>query len=283
MPYRTLIATNELADHLADPEWVIVDCRFQLSDTGKGEKDYIRAHIPGAQYAHLDRDLSGPIIPGVTGRHPWPTVEAAADYVASLGIGAHTQVVAYDDDNSEIAGRLWWLLRWLGHADAAVLDGGWRKWQAEGRPTASGVETRAKRVFNPEPRHELVLDATQVAAIRSDPTYVLVDSRAPERYRGDIEPIDPVAGHIAGARNLPYAANLNPDMTFQPAPALQTRFRTLLGDLPAERAVFYCGSGVTAVHNLLAMLHAGVGEGRLYGGSWSDWITDSARPVAVGE
>ncbi len=283
MPYRTLITTDELADHLADPEWVIVDCRFRLADTGKGEKDYVQAHIPGAQYAHLDRDLSGKIVPGVTGRHPWPTVEAAADYVARLGIGEHTQVVAYDDDNSEIAGRLWWLLRWLGHADAAVLDGGWRKWQAEGRPTASGVETRAKRDFIPEPRHELVLDATQVAAIRSDPTFVLVDSRAPERYRGDIEPIDPVAGHIPGAHNLPYAANLNPDMTFQPAPALQTRFRALLGDLPAERAVFYCGSGVTAVHNLLAMLHAGVGEGRLYGGSWSDWITDSARPVAVGE
>lgn len=283
MPYTTLISPTELSQHLDDPDWVIVDCRFSLDDTEQGRRDYQQAHLPGAVYAHLDEDLSGPIIPGRTGRHPLPDVETAVRTFSNWGIDDGVQVVAYDGGNSSMAARLWAMLRWLGHPAVAVLDGGWTRWHGEGRSTRSGSESRLPRRFIPRPRPELLFDVAGVEAIRTNPAWRLFDSRSGESYRGEKPGYDPIAGHIPGALSAPYADNLAPDNCFLPLEQLRARFESLLGDAPVEQVVFYCGSGVTAAHNLLALAHAGLGEARLYVGSWSDWITDPDRPIAIGE
>jgi len=281
MPYTTLLAPADGQAHLDDPDWVFVDSRFSLTDTERGRRAYREAHLPGAVYAHLDEDLCGPIVPGVTGRHPLPTVDAFAGTLSAWGIAAGVQVVAYDDAGGGIAARLWWMLRWLGHDAVAVLDGGWPAWHRLGFPTRNGDETRPPRRFMPQPRSALIADAAEVDARRTDPAYRLLDARGPERYRGEHEPIDPVAGHIPGAVSVPFAGNLDADGAFLPAEALRARFEALLGHVPPACTISYCGSGVTAAHNLLAMTHAGLGEARLYPGSWSHWITDEERPVAV--
>ncbi len=283
MPYTTLISTAELGQYLADPNWVIIDCRFSLDDPSQGRRDYQQAHLPGAFYAHLDEDLSGPIIPGQTGRHPLPDLETTVRTFSNWGIDSRVQVVAYDDGNGAMAARLWGMLRWLGHTAVAVLDGGWARWQHEGRPVDSSSPTRSPRRFTPQPRPELLLDAAEVDQIRTDPAWRLFDSRSGESYRGEKPGYDPIAGHIPGAMSAPYADNLGPDGLFLPQKQLRARFVALLGDTPAEQTVFYCGSGVTACHNLLALAHAGLGEARVYVGSWSDWITDPDRPIAAGE
>jgi thiosulfate/3-mercaptopyruvate sulfurtransferase len=283
MTYITLISGAELAEHLDDDNWVMVDCRFVLTNTEQGRREYEQGHIAGAVYAHLDEDLSGPIIPGKTGRHPLPTPEEFARTLSNWGIDNNSQVVAYDATGGSIAARLWWLLRWLGHEAVAVLDGGWPRWRSEGRPMRSGVESNEPRSFSPRPRPELILDANQVNQIRADPAYRLFDARSADRYRGENETLDPVAGHIPGAQPLPFAGNLGEGGAFLPVEELARRFKAALGDTPAEQTVFYCGSGVTAAHNVLALLHAGLGEARLYSGSWSDWITEPNRPVATGE
>ena len=282
MSYTTLISVEELAETLFEPDWVVVDCRFVLTNIEQGRRDYLASHIAGAVYAHLDEDLSGLIIPGQTGRHPLPEVDALAQTLGKWGINNEMQVVAYDGGGGGIAARLWWLLRWLGHNAVAVLDGGWANWQQRGYPVRSGIETNAPKTFTPRLRPELTLDAEAVEKIRTDPTYRLVDARAADRYRGENETIDPVAGHIPGAISLPYAANVDSDQRFLPIDQLKERFKESLQDIPAERTVFYCGSGVTAAHNVLAMAHAGLGEARLYPGSWSEWITDEKRPVGKG-
>jgi thiosulfate/3-mercaptopyruvate sulfurtransferase len=261
---------------------VVVDCRFTLADTEYGRRAYQQAHVAGAVYAHLDEDLAGPVIPGQTGRHPLPEVETFAQTLSRWGIEAKTQVVAYDDTGGAFAARLWWMLRWLGHEAVAVLDGGWPRWQQEGHPIRSGLETRTARNFVPHPQPHLMADAVEVFQIRTDPAFRLVDSRSAERYRGENEPIDPVAGHIPGAISAPFADNLAADGCFLPVEELRARFQSLLGDAPPERAIFYCGSGVTAAHNLLAMAYAGLGEGRLYVGSWSEWIVKQEGLVAKG-
>lgn len=283
MSYTTLISTAELNEYLTDPDWVIVDCRFSLDDTAQGRRDYQQAHIPGAVYAHLDEDLSGPVIPGQTGRHPLPDVETTARTFSNWGIDDNVQVVVYDGDNSSMAVRLWMMLRWLGHPTVAVLNGGWARWQSEGRPARSGSESRLPRRFVPRPRPELLFDAAGVGAICTDPAWRLFDSRSGESYRGEKPGYDPIAGHIPGALSAPYAENLAQDNCFLPPEQLRARFETLLGEVPVEQAVFYCGSGVTAAHNLLALAHASLGEARLYVGSWSDWITDPNRPIVLGE
>jgi thiosulfate/3-mercaptopyruvate sulfurtransferase len=281
MPYTTLISAAELSRHLDHPNWVMVDCRFNLDDTEWGRGEYRQAHIPGAVYAHLDEHLSGPIIPGQTGRHPLPEVEVLAQTLSSWGIAAATQVVAYDAAGGDLAAaRLWWMLRWLGHQAVAVLDGGWAEWQRLGLPERRGSQTRPARCFTPRPRPELVATAADVAAFRSDPTCRLFDSRSEAAYRGEGPSYDPIAGHIPGALSVPRTDNLDAQQRFRPQAELQARFQTLLGDVPSERAIFYCGSGVTAAHNVLALTHAGLGETRLYVGSWSDWILDPERPVA---
>ncbi len=284
MVYQTLISSAELAEHLHDPEWVILDCRFGLADAERGYQDYLHAHIPGAQYAHLNDDLCGPVVKGVTGRHPLPTPEKAAEVFSNWGIAPGVQVVAYDDQGGALAAvRAWWMLRWLGHTAAAVLDGGWQAWERAGLPTLGGTESRARQEFIAEVHPEKLVSTAQVNIMRHDPAFRVFDSRLLERYAGDTEPIDPVAGHIPGAYSAPYSTNLTPQGTFRSPEALRARFTRLLEDTPAEGAVFYCGSGVTAIHNILAMMHAGVGEARLYAGSWSEWIADRQRPVAVGE
>jgi len=281
--YTTLISAVELAEHLDDPDWLIVDCRFSLTDTERGRRDYEEAHIPGALYAHLDEDLSGPVRAGQTGRHPLPDAEAFARQLGEWGVSDGIQVVAYDDSNGGIAARLWWMLRWLGHDAAAVLNGGWTHWSDAGLPTRGGVESPTRRNFTAQLRSYLAVDGTTVEEMLDGQRSKLVDSRAADRYRGENETIDPVAGHIPGAICAPYQDNIGPDGLFLAKEALKSRFQSLLADTTAEQAVFYCGSGVTAAQNILAMAHAGLGDARLYPGSWSEWIVDPARPIAVGE
>ncbi len=280
--YTTLISTEELAAHLNDSEWAIIDCRFSLVDTELGRQQYLENHIAGALYAHLDDDLAGLIVPGQTGRHPLPEVDVLAQTLSNWGIDERVQVVIYDSSGGAIAARLWWMLRWLGHEAVAVLDGSWPRWQSEERAVRSGSESRQPRIFTPQPRPGMIVATDEVQNIRTDPTYRLIDSRSPERYRGENEPIDPVPGRIPGAVSLPFANNVDAGGCFLPPETLKARFQESLGDIPPERAVFYCGSGVTAIHNILAMLHAGVGEGQLYVGSWSKWITDPERPIESG-
>ena len=282
MVYTTLVSAAELNQHLDHPDWTVVDCRFSLADPARGRLAYEQAHIPGAVYAHLDEDLAGPVIPSQTGRHPLPAVEVFGQTLSRWGIDASVQVVAYDDSSGSIAARLWWMLRWLGHEAVAVLDGGWPHWQSEGYPVRSGVEFRAGRVFTPRPRPQLLADTTEVLAVRDDPAYRLLDARSADRFRGENETIDPVAGRIPGAVSAPFADNLAADGRFRSAEELQTRFKSLLGDVPPEQTLVYCGSGVTAAHNLLALAHAGHGDARLYAGSWSEWITNSDNPIETG-
>jgi thiosulfate/3-mercaptopyruvate sulfurtransferase len=281
MTYKTLISPAQLFEHLDNPDWVIVDCRFWLDDTERGRRDYQTAHIPGAIYAHLDEDLSGHVIPGVTGRHPLPAKDEFVKQLSVWGIGDGVQFIGYDDRGGAFAARLWWMLRWLGHEAAAILDGGWQHWVAEGYPTSDSIHSPQPRTFIPDLRSNLVVTTEQVESLIEDGNYLLIDSRTEERYRGDQEPIDPVAGHIPGAVSAPYLDNLDENGEFLPKDVLRQRFHSLLGDVPPERAVFYCGSGVTSIHNLIAMLHAGLDEGCLYVGSWSEWITDPTRPVAT--
>lgn len=265
MPATTLIDATTLAGHLDDPSWAIVDCRFDLADTARGEHAYRAAHIPSAVYAHLDRDLSSAVPVTDRGRHPLPSPAAMTRLFGRLGIGDATQVVAYDDTNGHYAARLWWMLRYMGHDAVAVLDGGWPAWLAAGLPTRDGVETREPALFTGEPHLDRLVVLDEVPA-----QPLLVDSRAPERYRGEVEPLDPVAGHIPGALNRPYDANWSGGHWRAPD-ELAAEFTALLGKTPPEQATFYCGSGVSACVNLLAMVHAGLPEGRLYVGSWSEW------------
>jgi thiosulfate/3-mercaptopyruvate sulfurtransferase len=279
MPFKTLISTAELAQHLDDPHWAIVDARFSLADHDVGKRNYLAAHIPGAVYAHLERDLSSPQVAGKTGRHPLPPVDVIAHTLSQWGIDAATQVAVYDDSSGVYAGRLWWMLRWLGHDAVAVRDGDWRQWQHEGRPTGAGVESRPPRTFVPHVRPELLVTAEEIEARLGDPSLRLYDARGADRFRGENETLDPVGGHIPGARSAPYAANLDAGGRMLPPEALRARFEELLGDTPATEAIFYCGSGVSVAHDVIALQHAGLGMPRVYVGSWSDWISNGQRPV----
>jgi thiosulfate/3-mercaptopyruvate sulfurtransferase len=284
MVYTTLISTAELAAHLDNPEWLIADCRFALARPDEKQDYYLKSHIPGAVYFHLDKDLSAPIIPGKTGRHPLPSPEESAQRLGAKGIAPGMQVVVYDDLGGSLSAvRLWWMLRWLGHTAVAVLDGGWQKWLAEEKPTSSGQEIRPSQAFAASPRQWMFLTTEQVDNVRQDPSYRIFDVRTAERYRGEVEPIDPVAGHIPGAISAPYLNNLDDKGCFLSPEVLRAHYQPLLGDIPPERVVFYCGSGVTSIHSILAVMHAGLGEARLYAGSWSEWIADPNRPIAKGE
>lgn len=278
-----LISTNAAANLLDDPGCVFIDCRFDLAKADWGEQQYLAAHIPGAAYAHLDRDLSGPKT-GRNGRHPLPDMEQFKARLGQWGIGPGAQVVVYDQNSGMWASRLWWMLRYLGHQAVAVLDGGFAKWLAEGRPTRQGEdeETLSLVTFVGEPRPDMRVSAEEVERLRADPAYRVMDSRAPERYRGEVEPIDPVAGHIPGAVNHFNLSNVNPDGTFRSSEELRQKFLAVLGDAPPSNAVTYCGSGVAAAHNILAMEIAGLAGVKLYPGSWSEWCADPVRPVARG-
>lgn len=280
MAHTTLITAATLQAHLDDPDWVVVDCRFNLADPAAGRRAYQDGHIPGARYAHLDEDLSAPVT-ATTGRHPLPDPARLAATLGAWGIGPGTQVLAYDDLGGMLAAaRLWWLLRWLGHTAVAVLDGGLPAWTRAGLPLSTDVPVIAARTFIARPDDRLWLTVEQVQGLPAHE--LLLDARGAARYRGEMEPIDPVAGHIPGALNLPTESNLAADGCFLPAAALRARFAALLGERPAARVVHSCGSGVTACHNLLAMEVAGLSGSRLYAGSWSEWIRDPQRPVATG-
>lgn len=278
MRYTTLVETSALAANLGDPSLGIVDCRFDLKDTGAGERAYAAGHIPGAVYAHVDRDLSAEKT-GTNGRHPLPDVQTFAATLGRLGIDASTQVVVYDQDSGGFASRLWWMLRWLGHDGVALLNGGFAKWTAEGRPTTAGVEARARRVFVPHPQPQMVATSADVALMVGNKDWRLIDARAPERFRGEVEPVDKVAGHIPGAINVPFLENLDASGTFKPPADLAARFHEASGSTPTDHLVVYCGSGVTACQNLLALEHAGLHGARLYPGSWSEWSSDPSRPT----
>jgi thiosulfate/3-mercaptopyruvate sulfurtransferase len=278
--YTTLISTDLLGSHL-DSDWVVVDCRFDLQNERWGREQYLAGHIPGAVHASLSHDMAGPKT-GTNGRHPLPTIDALAATLGRLGIQPGTQVVTYDQDSGMYASRLWWMLRYAGHDAVAVLDGGWAKWLREGRPARSGQETRTPTAFVPRPRPEMRLGVDEVLSHLNDARTLLVDARAPERYEGRTEPIDRVPGHIPGAVNHHYKSNAADDSTFLPPEALRDSFVRLLDGRDSSAAVMYCGSGVTACHNLLAMAHAGLPGARLYAGSWSEWSADPARLVEKG-
>lgn len=276
MPHP-LVSCEQLAAHLNDPDWRIVDCRHQLSDVGYGQRVYAEGHLPGAFFMHLDRDLSG-AMSGCNGRHPLPDPQVLAAKFGAVGISSRTQVVAYDDAEGMVSGRLWWMLRWLGHDNVTVLDGGFNRWVKEGRPLTRDIPVVLPTVFEVEQR-DWVVTADEVLANIASPELVVVDARGPDRFRGENETIDPVGGHIPGARNRFFRDNLDADGRFRPAAELRREFLELFAGTPPDKTVMQCGSGVSACHNLIALELAGLTGARLYAGSWSEWCSDSARPV----
>lgn len=280
MPFNTLIDAAKLAVHLDDPRWVVFDCRYDLFDHEAGTRAYGEGHIPGAHYLHLARDLSG-VMTGTNGRHPLPERDAFAALMGRFGVARGVQVVAYDAGPGPYAARLWWMLRWLGHRDVAVLDGGFARWVAEGRPVSNAIPQARPAPFEAAPGDRPV-PAEEVEAHLGQPDQLVLDARSPERFRGENETLDPVGGHIPGAVNRFFMANLGEDGRFKPAARLRDEFSAALGDADPRAVVHQCGSGVTACHNLLAMEVAGLAGSRLYPGSWSEWCADPARPVAKG-
>jgi thiosulfate/3-mercaptopyruvate sulfurtransferase len=276
----TLVATETLAAHLDDPRWVVFDCRHDLARPDAGREEYLKSHLPGARFMHMDEDLSGPPT-GSNGRHPLPDPAAFAAKLGAAGVERDSQVVAYDAQGGASAARLWWMLRWLGHDAVAVLDGGLGKWRREERPETAGLPRITSARFEPRPRPDTV-DVGFVASHLRDPAVKLVDARSAERYRGEAEPIDPVAGHIPGSVNRFVGDNLGTGSVFKPAAQLRAEWQALLAGVPAEGIVHSCGSGVAACHNLLAMEIAGLSGSRLYPGSWSEWCADPRRPVGTG-
>jgi thiosulfate/3-mercaptopyruvate sulfurtransferase len=277
----TLVTPALVEKHLGDPRWTILDVRHDLMHPERwGEDQYRAGHVRGAVFLHLDRDLSAPKT-GRNGRHPLPSAYHAAATFAKAGVAPESQVVVYDQGNGMYASRAWWMLRWLGHRAVALLDGGYERWLREGRPVTTEVPSPRETAFAPA-RPLPVADAREILASLPTRALTIVDARAPERFRGETEPMDPVAGRIPGALNRPYAANLDIDGTFKDAATLRREFEQLLGDTPPDRVVHQCGSGVTACHNVLAMAIAGFPDTRLYPGSWSEWVADPTRPVARG-
>ncbi len=279
MTYTTLISTGQLLKQLNDRDWAIIDCRFNLADTEAGFKAYRSGHLPNAFYAHLDMDLSGRTA-DYTGRHPLPNVTAFVQKLGAWGITHQTQVVVYDDASGAFAARLWWLLRYLGHDKVAVLDGGIKAWHKLGLPVTTALPHGQPAVYRPYINEDLVLTAMDVQNGLARKNLCLIDARAPERFRGEQEPIDPVAGHIPGAVNRPFQFNLDSNGLFLPPGKLQEQFITLIQEQKPEQVAHMCGSGVTACHNLLAMESAGLTGSKLYAGSWSEWIRNPNRPVA---
>ena len=280
MSHTTTISVAELQQHLFDASWCVIDCRHDLTDFAAGYSAYRAGHIPGATFAHIEEDLAGEITPA-TGRHPLPVREHLAQIFREWGINNSTQIVAYDAQGGSFAGRLWWLARWLGHENVAVLDGGWQVWLDATQWSSIEEPERTDGDFVAGVPLEPVIDAAHVLATRGDPATVLIDARAAERYEGRVEPLDPVAGHIPGALNRPWQSNLR-DGRFKPAAELRAEFEALLAGRAPQQVIHQCGSGVTAAHNMLAMMIAGLPGSALYAGSWSEWIRDPERPVVRG-
>jgi thiosulfate/3-mercaptopyruvate sulfurtransferase len=276
---KLLVGTEDRAKHLDDPEWIVFDTRHDLVDAGKGRKAYAAGHIPGAYFIHVDEDLAGTKT-GKNGRHPLPDPAQFAARMNAFGLSPGKQVVVYDDLGGNFAVRLWWMLRWLGHDRVALLDGGFPLWVKEGRPVTTEAPPARDGTFVPKPRLGATVDVHYVDRFRADPAVKLMDARAAERFNGQQEPIDPVAGHIPGAMNRFWQKNLQPDGRFKTSQALREELIAALEGADPAMAVHMCGSGVTACHNIFAMELAGLPGGRLYPGSWSEWCADSTRPVA---
>jgi len=276
---KLLVTTEELARHLDDPDWVVIDTRHDLMDPEKGPKAYAAGHIPGAYFMHVDFDLSGPKT-GKTGRHPLPDLQVFAAKLNELGVGPDKQVVVYDDAAGNYTVRLWWMLRWLGHDKVALLDGGFPLWAKEGRPVTKDVPPPRKGAFVPRPHLGGTVDVHYVDRFRESPGIRLVDARSAERFAGKAEPVDPVAGHVPGAINRFWQKNVDAEGRFKAASALRAEFDALLGGTDPTQVVHMCGSGITACHNIFAMELAGLSGSKLYPGSWSEWCADPARPVA---
>jgi thiosulfate/3-mercaptopyruvate sulfurtransferase len=276
-----LVGTEILAQHLADPDWVVFDCRHDLAAPERGRTEYAASHIPGARFLHLDEDLSAPKT-GKNGRHPPPDPNVFMEKLGRAGVDARKQVVAYDAQGGMVASRLWWLLRWLGHLPVAVLDGGWNQWLDEGRPQTSEIPRLQRTRFTGGPQG-IEVSAESVRSRLGDGTMLLLDARAPDRFRGQNETIDPVGGRIPGALNRYYRDNLDASGRFKSPEELEQEFRAVLGANDPQEVVSYCGSGVSACHNLLAMEVAGLRGARLYPGSWSEWCADPSRPAESGE
>lgn len=276
-----LVSVARLREHLDDPHWCVIDVRHDLFDTGAGQRAYDAGHIPGAVFANIDTDLSGKKT-ARNGRHPLPARDTLVETFRQWGIDSDTQIVAYDAHGGQFAARLWWLARWLGHERAGLLDGGWPAWLAQAELSSQQVISRTRSAFNAGPSLMPLASVDQIMLAMGDRERMLFDARTPERYRGEQEPIDPVAGHIPGARNRPWLQNLNPDQTFKTAAALRSEFEALLEGRNAAQVTHQCGSGVTACHSVFAMELAGLAGSSLYAGSWSEWIRDPSRPMAVG-
>ena len=279
MAHDTLVSVEDLAAHVDDPAWVVCDCRHDLAAYEAGRRAYAEAHIPGARFLHLDEDLSGPKT-GVNGRHPLPHPISFTLRLGALGIDNTTQVVAYDASGGCYAARLWWMLRWVGHERAAVLDGGWGAWAKAGLPATSALPEYRPTTFNPSLQPARATESRYIAAHLND--VLIVDARSPDRFRGENETLDPMAGHIPGAVNRFFRLNLAQDGRFKAPSELKGEFAAVLGTRSPARTIHQCGSGVTACHNLLAMEIAGLHGSILYPGSWSEWCSDPARPVARG-
>jgi thiosulfate/3-mercaptopyruvate sulfurtransferase len=280
-PFTTLIDTAALASQLERADVAIFDCRFELGKPAWGESEFAREHIAGAQYLHLDRDLSGPITPR-TGRHPLPDPHQFARRIAALGAGPGMQLVAYDQGNGAYAARFWWMARWIGIRQVAVLDGGLAAWRSAGLPLETSTRARPPRDLAVTLSAHAEVNSAALDELRQRPGTQLVEARGADRFAGLNETIDPVAGHVPGARNMPFAGNLGADGKFLPPEKLRQRWEALLGSQPPSSLIAMCGSGVTACQNLLALEHAGLGGARLYAGSWSEWIRDPRRPIATG-
>jgi thiosulfate/3-mercaptopyruvate sulfurtransferase len=279
MSYNTLVSVEDLAAHLDDPNWVVCDCRHDLADYEAGRSAYAQSHIPGARFLHLDEDLSGPKT-GLNGRHPLPHPITLTLRLGALGIDNAKQIVAYDASGSSYAARLWWMLRWVGHTRIAVLDGGWEAWVRARQPVTADLPQTKATTFNPNLQPDRATDSRYIAKHLGRSEIYLLDARSPDRFRGENETLDPVAGHIPGAVNRFFRLNLDQHGRFKDASELKREFAAAIGGRSPARVIHQCGSGVTACHNLLAMEIAGLPGSILYPGSWSEWCSDPSRPVA---
>ncbi len=278
--FKTLISGRDLEAILSQDNLRIFDARFNLKDPEEGRRLFTRSHIPGSQYVDLDNDLSGPIMAGTTGRHPLPDKTQFLTKLRQWGVSQDNQLVIYDQSHGGIAARMWWLCQWLGHERVAVLDGGWQDWVDSDRQTTAKVTSYPLGDFVEKTTTCQIVDADEVATTISSERAVIIDARAEARYLGREEPLDPVAGHIPTALNRPFLANLDEHGRWKDSRALKREWKQLLGTEDAKSIICYCGSGVTACHNILATRHAGLSMPALYAGSWSEWITNPARPIA---
>lgn len=282
MRSTTIVSADQLAAHLDDPEWIVFDCRFTLSNTETGKQAYQQGHIPGARYVHLDDDMSSAVTP-TSGRHPLPDATIFSGKLSGWGVDSSKQVVVYDDSFGSMAVKMWWLLRWLGHDNVALLDGNWQKWVKQKLPVTTEMPKISPANFVVHMHNELLVDTAEVDFARRERCSVLIDARPEQRFAGERETLDKVAGHIPGATNWVYEENLDFDGTYLPAEELKEAYLKLMHGLKPNHVIHTCGSGVTACHNMLAMEIAGLHGSKLYAGSWSEWITDPKRPVATGE